>query len=333
MATMNDVAKKAGVSVSTVSRVLNPSPNVTISAETQAKVRAAAEQLNYRTNLLAQGLRLNKFNNLGFLLCERSLDQMYYYNLLKAVENEASKTGLSLIFATLDDKHTPPMLNDSNIDGLLVTGRVTKEKIELIERAGVPFIVLGLPLDEQVDCNVVTPDPENEIFTALEYLLSHGHKKVAYISTYRDAKLQKISERGFRGAYLNASLPVEMDLLATCVEDPNRYFQSYLLEQRVTALVVQQQFVPQFYAFINKHKISIPQDLSVIIIGEDLLDPQAQNFYHYVSSRTKDVGTIAVEQLHRIWDKEVSYVNIKVSPFLHEGKSVLKLTEPLPKEA
>lgn len=332
MATMNDVAKEAGVSASTVSRVLNKTPHVTISAETQARVMQAAKKLNYRPNRIAQSLRLKKYNSIGFLLCERSLDQMYYYNLLKVVEVEASKVGLSLLFATLDDR-TPPVLNDSNIDGLLVTGRVTKEKIEIIESLGVPFIILGISLEDEDDTNSVATDPRDNIFTAVDYLIRYGHKKIAHISTHPDTKFQRMIERGFEKAFQDANLPAEMDLLATGVEDPNPFFKRYLLEEKVTALVLQQQFAPYFYNFINKHKISIPQDLSVIIIGEDLLDPPARNLYHYIDSGSEEVGRMAVEQLQRIWEREVSYVSIKISTSLHEGKSVLKLTEPLSKEA
>lgn len=332
MATMNDVAKEAGVSASTVSRVLNKTPQVTISAETRAKVLKAAKRLNYRPNRIAQSLRLKKYNSIGFLLCERSLDQMYYYNLLKAVEQEASRSGLSLIFAINDEK-VPPMLNDTNIDGLLVAGRVTRDRISIIEKLGVPYIVLGIVADDQHKGNIVASDPEADIYIAVEYLLKLGHTKIAYINSHPDPQLHDLIIKGYKKAYTQADIPVDMQYLVTGVKDPYPFLKKYLIEQKVTALVIQQLFVKEFYQFIAEHNISIPNDLSVIIIGEDLLDPQARSFYHYISSRTKDVGTIAVEQLRRIWDKEISYVNMKISPLLHEGRSVLQLTETLSREA
>lgn len=326
MATLNDVAREAGVSASTVSRVLNEKPGVTISAETKARVFAAAKKLRYRPNRAAQSLRLKTFNSIGFLICERSTDDIYYYNLLKSVEQEASRLGINLIFASFDEETAPPILNDSNVDGLLITGRVTRKKIDMIDKLSLPYIVLGKIVDDQYSGNAVASDPGEDVYIAVKYLLDVGHEKIAYVNSHPGPQLHTLLMEGYKRAYKQANVPVCTDLLALGVEDPNPYLNKYVIEQKVTALVLQQQFIQEFYKFKTDHRIIIPDDLSVIIIGEDALDPELREFYHYVSSRTREVGQIAVQELHRIWQRKVSYVNIKISSSLKEGKSVTKLT-------
>lgn len=98
MATINDVAAKAGVSVATVSRVING--NTKVSPETAEKVRQAIAELNYRPNLLGRALRKTKSERILVLL--PNIANPFYAEIVKGIEDVANKNGYSIMLCNTD---------------------------------------------------------------------------------------------------------------------------------------------------------------------------------------------------------------------------------------
>lgn len=327
---MYDVAKEAGVSASTVSRVLNKrKTGVPITDETKARVFAAAKKLQYRPNRVAQNLRLQRSNCIGFLLCQRLLTHMYYYRMLKAVEKEVSRSGLNLVFATYDEAdEAPPLLNERAVDALLVTGKVTKEIIEKIESLDIPFLVLGMMADGETDVSQVTFDLSGSMTIPLEYLFSRGHQQIAYINDYSDDAIVDVITNAYYQAYYKAGIPVKDDFLLCGVKEKDAYlnFKEFFKKNtEVTAVIIQQQFIKDFYRFSAENKVSIPEELSVIVMGDDAMDSQSREFFHCVMTQTEEIGKVSVEQISDILKGTAEHVDIAISPYIHEGKSVREI--------
>lgn len=122
MAGIKDVAAEAGVSVATVSRVLNDHPSV--SADARARVLAAVETLGYRPNAVARSLRTDQTRTLGLVISD--VMNPYFTELARSVEEEARALGYSVIIGNADERpdlqdHHVRTLLDRRIDGLLVS--------------------------------------------------------------------------------------------------------------------------------------------------------------------------------------------------------------------
>ena len=330
MVTMYDVAKEAGVSASTVSRVLNKrKTGVPITDETKARVFAAVKKLQYRPNRVAQNLRLQRSNCIGFLLCQRLLTQMVYYRMLKAVEKEVSRAGLNLVFATYDEaEEKPPLLNERAVDALLVTGKVTKDIIEKVEGLNIPFVVLGMMADGKTHVSQVTYDVSSSVTMPLEYLFRQGHEQIAYINDYQDNAIVDVITNAYRQTYQNAGIQVKDNLLLCRVKENDVYscFQDFFKSNsEVTAVIIQQQFIKDFYRFSAENKISIPEELSVIVVGDDALDSQSRNFFHCVMTQTEEMGKVSVKQINNILKGTIEHVDIAIPPYIREGNSVRKI--------
>ena len=140
---ISDVAKKTGVSVATVSRVLNNSPSVT--ENTVKKVQDAIDSLNYRPNIAGRNLRINKTNNI--LVIINSLVNTYFSKLIKGIEDKAFENGYNVLICTTNSSpekmmHYIDLLSKKIADGAILLGIET----DGISKARIKKISESIPL-------------------------------------------------------------------------------------------------------------------------------------------------------------------------------------------
>jgi LacI family transcriptional regulator len=132
LVTLNDIALKAGVSITTVSRVLNHKhEKYRISTETKKRVLKAADELDYRPNLLARGLRLKRTHTIGIVVPD--ISNPFFSDITKAVESAAAQYGYSIILCNTDyniekEKKYMSILKSYNVDGILLVPTNSKDK-------------------------------------------------------------------------------------------------------------------------------------------------------------------------------------------------------------
>src|SRR5947208_8554022 len=141
--TIDDVARQAGVSISTVSRVLNR--NVPVSEEVVTKVEAAMRSLRYTPRAAARNLATQRTNTLGLLLAEIVGD--FFSPLLSGIEDVAAQSGFDLLISTAGRRGPRDLLpgpfNKHNADGLLIfAGSLTDEGVRDTHSLGVPMVLL-----------------------------------------------------------------------------------------------------------------------------------------------------------------------------------------------
>ena len=183
MVSIKDVAESAGLSVATVSRVLNGHPSV--SDDARERVLAAAGTLGYRPNVVARSLRTHRTGTIGLVISD--VLNPYFTELARAVEEEARELGYSVIIgnaderADLEDHHVRGLL-DRHIDGLLVSPADGRSPMTLEAATGdtpVVFVDRWIP---GVDVPVVRSDGRTAIADLVDHLYGLGHRRLAIIT-------------------------------------------------------------------------------------------------------------------------------------------------------
>ncbi|MFD3376098.1 MULTISPECIES: LacI family DNA-binding transcriptional regulator [unclassified Streptomyces] len=209
MASIKDVAAEAGVSVATVSRVLNDHPSVSPAA--RATVLAAVETLGYRPNAVARSLRTDQTHTLGLVISD--VLNPYFTELARSVEEEARALGYSVIIGNADERpelqdHHVRTLLDRRIDGLLVSPTDGSSPLMLdTARAGTPMVFVDRWIPG-MDVPVVRADGRTAIHDLVTHLHTLGHRRLAIIAG--PAATTTGSERvaAFREALQEYGLPL-----------------------------------------------------------------------------------------------------------------------------
>ena len=199
--TLKDIARKAEVSIKTVSRVINDEPMV--SKNTRSKVKAIIEELGYQPNLIARSLKKRKSNTIGFIIpdignpaftemvkgCMDSLNSQGYYTLLGSYED--------------DPKKELEFIRDFNsmlIDGMAIIPSITEDRdISIFENINCPVVLI----DREIDgLNMDTVISGNNIgaYRATKYLISLGNKKIAFLGGLKTVKPAKKRYEGWKKA-------------------------------------------------------------------------------------------------------------------------------------
>ncbi|WP_234046357.1 LacI family DNA-binding transcriptional regulator [Streptomyces adelaidensis] len=183
MAGIKDVAAEAGVSVATVSRVLNDHPSV--SEDARARVVAAVAVLGYRPNAVARSLRTDQTHTLGLVISD--VMNPYFTELARAVEEEARALGYSVIIGNADERpelqdHHVRNLLDRRIDGLLVSPTDGGSPLMLdAARAGTPMVFVDRWIPG-VDVPVVRAEGRGAVRDLVAHLYGLGHRRLAIIA-------------------------------------------------------------------------------------------------------------------------------------------------------
>ncbi len=188
-ATMQDVAKKAGVSVATVSRVLNHSDKV--SPETQQRVLDACDALDYNLHTVAQSLRLGRTNSIAAILPFLTLPSIV--ERLRGILASLSSTPYELIPFTLGspeerDAKIFELARTSRYDGVLIISMpVNDEQVELLLKNKIPTVLVD---SQHPKLNRINIDDKAGGKMVTNYLMDLGHKRIGFLSSYLENPLQ-----------------------------------------------------------------------------------------------------------------------------------------------
>jgi DNA-binding LacI/PurR family transcriptional regulator len=215
--TLQAIASQAGVSLSTVSNVLNRGRvGQRSDAQRNAKrIRKIADRLGYRPNMAARAIKARRFNAVG-LLASTNPQLSIYQHFMKGLTAGCRERDLPLSVGEVvdqeleDDGRVPLLLREWSVDGLLIAYNYgfPARLAEIVKQQRVPAIWLNARRDS--DC--VYPDDAGAARKATELLLSAGHRRIAYVQTYGERHSSDFDRRrGVREAMADAGLaPVEL---------------------------------------------------------------------------------------------------------------------------
>lgn len=198
--TIKDVAKAAGVSVATVSRVLNNSATVSESATEQ--VNNAIKELGYSPNFLGRNLRKCETNVILAII--PSTEQTFYSDIIRGMQTAASECGYDILLSTSNSTYSIEMrlLNmvfNRTVDAAILLGTQLDVKT-LNELNQKHYIALCCERVEGADVLTVTVDDEGGAYAAVSNMIKNGHKKIGMVSTNVNALSSSDREAGYRRA-------------------------------------------------------------------------------------------------------------------------------------
>ena len=338
--TIIDIAKKAEVSVGTVSRVLNNQPN--IGPERKQRVVAAMEELDYTPNRWARGIRRGsatgkKTGQIAMMLInldDVTMHTAYMMQYIHGVQQEIAATGRKCMFVTWNEKSDgdtiPQTLLDGEIDGIIVKGHLhTDIGKQWLSRYPKVFIN---PLPASPGCDCVMVDYEEGIHDCVTYLASLGHRRIAFI------EMRKFHTKllGYRRAVDELGLDADEGLIYTrdvvslskLELDLDRTIENlWSLSKPPTAILSNDYFCGEIYKALTKHGLKVPDDVS--IVGYDNETSHCEALIPKLTSldiKAVELGKLAVKQLlERVQNPQESYRKILIQGKIVERESARKL--------
>jgi LacI family transcriptional regulator len=209
MPTIHDVAKRAGVAPTTVSRVINNSGYVSHAA--RARVEAAIDDLGYVPNRLARSLRLRRTHTLGLVVTD--IANPFWPAVARGVEDAAHAAGYNVILCNTDESEAKQeqyldVLLQKRVDGILLVPACTSAALgEWIRSQATPVVLL----DRRVGCaevDTVRGDSESGAYDLVRHLISLGHRRIAVLSGSKDVSTAVDRVAGYLRALAEAGLEV-----------------------------------------------------------------------------------------------------------------------------
>ncbi len=216
--TIRDVAASAGVSVATVSKVLNERYGV--AADTYARVRAVIEELGYEASLVAQSLRNHRTNVIGVLVADL---EPFSTELLKGVADTIRATGFELVVYSAGGRTGDHVGWErrylSRLSGTLIDGAILVTPTVLDVNYGSPVVAVD-PHTGQSAMATIDSDNLRGAQLATEHLLALGHRRIAMLTGRPDLQSAQLREQGYRQAMAAAGVPVDEQLVQIGAYDP-----------------------------------------------------------------------------------------------------------------
>ncbi|MFP4020658.1 MAG: LacI family DNA-binding transcriptional regulator [Halanaerobium sp.] len=276
MPTLKDVAKKAGVATSTVSRVINDSSR--ISDETKIKVRKIMNEIGYHPNVNARNLVKQRSHNLGLVIpysTEEAFADPFYSEILRAIGVLAHSKGFNLLLLTSngeeeEKKTVLDAVKGKQIDGvLLLRAKKNDELIDELTKINFPFVIVGRP-EAKDKYFWVNNDNVKASERIVDYLIDKGHKKIAVILGDDNYTVNEDRMQGYINSFQKNNLKIDQDLIVQSKKID--YHSIYMLSQK---MVKDHPEITAFYGMsdtmaytvmqsLNDLKIKIPEDISIV---------------------------------------------------------------------
>jgi LacI family transcriptional regulator len=216
-ATMNDVAALAGVSLKTVSRVING--ETTVNPELAQRVHVAAEELRYQPNFGASALRRidRRTSTIGVLL--QDLSNPLAATMLRSIESVASDRNVSVLSGSLDDSlerehELTTSMSRHGVDGVIIAPASHDHHYLVTEQqAGVPYIFIDRP-PQNLMADQVLVDSRAGAADAVRHLIKHGHRRIGFLGDSSSLFVGHERHLGYTHALTTAGLPIDPAIVA-----------------------------------------------------------------------------------------------------------------------
>ena len=306
IATMRDVAERAGVSVTTVSHVINQSRPV--SDELRERVLLAMQELGYQPNTLARSLRRGETKTIGIIVPDSA--NPFFAEVARGIEDTSFENGYSVILCNTDnnlDKESlyTNVLVEKQVDGILfVAAGLSAENIQVLQRRGMPLVIIDRQVTG-VQVDSVLTDNISGGKLATRHLIEQGYQNIGLITGPIDWWEARERARGWRDALIDAGLDpgesqiVHGDWMAASGEQGLKR----LLEQcpNLDAVFVSNdQMALGVLQVACREGIQVPQEL--VVVGFDGI-PEAAYYWPPLTTVYEDLrelGRTAVRELSQI---------------------------------
>lgn len=321
--TLADVADRAGISKSAASKILNNRPGSRLSAESAERVRAAAAELGYVANPMAQSLRLKRTRTIGFI-SDRVTVERYASGMIGGAIRAAEDNGHNLLIAETEgdsakmDRAVESML-DRHVDGIVV-GLTYARMVDVRTPAGFPVVILNGTTPD--DLPNVLPNEYEAGRAVAEVLVSSGHRQIGVIGEVphisHDPRRSVTIAQRFKGLY-EVFEAAGIDPVRTVVPEWRPYvgyeFTTELIQQHpeLTALLAANDNVAfGAYQALSQAGRQVPTDLSVISFDDEELAAYLRPGLTTVRLPYDEMARHAVEQVLGLRERGSELINMPI---------------------
>lgn len=301
MATIRDVADRAGVAPMTVSRVLN-SPD-SVSPKTRARVESVIAELKYVPNMIGQTLRTNRTMVIALVVAD--ISNPFAIQQIRSVGDAARRGGYTVLFAHTEASEENELtqlraLVQRRVDGIVLAPVTNRpDSVDFVQGQGLPISVIGYPMPEN-DVDVVRCDTDTASRELTEYLLTLGHERLAMLSGPRDIVTARERTDGFVAALEGAGISAAaMHNAPFTVEGGYQMALSVLGGlDRPTALVTANNFIAIGAAKAARELgMMVPEDVSIVTFDNARSDSVLDPFFTGIIQPAAEMAELATGML------------------------------------
>jgi len=337
-ATLKQIAKELGVSVSTVSKALNDSPE--ISEQTKVKIKEYAKLKNYKPNVIGLNLKNRKTKTIGVII--PNILNSFFAKVFSGIEKIADKKGYNVITCISNESlekeiHTLEMLSNGTIDGFILSVSQEAQKLQEynhfseIINDGTPIVMFDR-IAEGVECDKVVVDDFDSALNSTQHLINLGCKNIALISSVDNLSVGKLRADGYLKALKDNNIPVnEKIILRTDSEEDMKAKIDAVFDHKIDGIFAldENDSVAALRVSLKKG-FRVPEDISIIgfadgILASRRLSPSLTT----VSQHGIEIGEVAAKRLiARLEEKEgetSDYETIVIKTKLKERESTRKV--------
>ncbi len=282
MATLKEIAEKTGVSISTVSRILNSDQSLSVSPETREKVLAVAEHLKYKTINQRYGREKKTKPKVGIAQMfemNQLIEDPYYLLLKNAVEEFCFEAGIeTTVLFRVSEEFT--CSKDIMLDGIFAIGRFNNTEIKSLESKTSNIVFIDSSPNDEIYSSVI-PNYKLGVTLAIKHLIKSGHEKIGFIGerlTLGNGKEKTLDSRIIHfESQLNELNLLNKDYIIDCEMNSQsgyKHIIKFLEEQKdiPTAFFISSDAIaPGVMRAFNEMNIRVPEDISVIAFNDTIL--------------------------------------------------------------
>ncbi|MGB7842832.1 MAG: LacI family DNA-binding transcriptional regulator [Salinimicrobium sp.] len=312
--TLKQIARELDVSVSTVSKALRDS--IEISEETRQKIKAFAKLYNYKPNNIALSLKNRKTHTIGIILPEIIHD--FFSTVISGAEEVANKRGYNVIICLSNNSFDREVMNmeilaNGSTDGFILSiAKETQQKgdyhhLKEAISQGMPVVLFDRVVDE-VECDKVIIDDTAGAKKAVQHLIDIGCKKIGVVTTVDYVSVGKFRTEGYRQALNENQIPLDENLILKIedVDNSEEQIINFLKEREMDGLfAVNEQFCASAIKGFNKKGLSVPDDVSVIGFSDGELSKRFIPGMTTINQHGAAIGARAAELLINRLEKPV----------------------------
>lgn len=305
MTTLKELAKLLNISVSTVSKALNDSHE--ISENTKKRVIELAEKLNYKPNRIAQQLKTNKTKTIGVIL--PTVTNPFFAEVLHGIETTASEKDYDIIVCLSDEslekeERSLELLSNGSVDGFIMAvareSQVKEQSQHITEaiNSKIPVLMFDRVVSD-INCNKVIVDDFQSVYDATEYLIKNeGRKQVLLVSNIEELSVGKLRINGYQKAMENYGLAPSV-LKLSKVDNVETHVYNYIKNHPNTDAIVSIDHITGIIAINMAKKIgkTVPKDLSVIGFGYEHTQLLSSPKISIIHQKAFEIGIMSVKLL------------------------------------
>lgn len=332
--TIKDIAKKVGVTPTTVSNVIN-NKGGRVSEEIIKKVNIAIKELDYKKNYSAQSLVINKSNLIGIVIPQTEenrellLYNPFYSEFISALEYELRENGYNIILSgSTKDQDNVNNLLSWNVDGVIILGIYEEEFYENIKKMNIPIVLVDSYINDDYFYKIRIDD-EFGGYLATKHLLDKGHRNIGIISgTIKPNGVAEKKFNGYKKALNEYGIDINEDyIFEKSVDYEYGYESGKSIAQNkndITAIFATADIIALgLFSAFYENNINVPEQISIVGFDNTFLAKSSLPPLTTVNQNIKNKAvTSARVLLNILTDKEIKEKTIILPVEIEERKSV-----------